>query len=186
MATSEDFTAIVRALNGVTSAGQARAAVGAALIAIHDAYPLLSRLRAERERAGRSELDQARLALEGFYRKIADTSPNADVQQTFAANRKLVERGYIVIGGIEAEAGYKPQTSNLQILATSIKEAPAVFTRAVTSTAKDVVKGAGEVVGSAAGGILSGLGLSGTLTLVVVGLIVVVVLYPQILGRWLR
>lgn len=181
MATTEEFTAIVRALNGVASAGQARAAIGAALNAAHAAYQILPRLSTDRSAAGRTELDGARIALEAYYDGIKSVSAQADLRDSFQSRgRKLVERVYITIGGIEATANHKPQTSNLAILAASIAEAPAVFGAAVGQ----VTAAAGETAGKAVGGILGGLGISGTITLVVVAVVVLlVVTRGTILGR---
>lgn len=181
MATTEEFTAIVRALNGVVSAGQARAAIGATLNAAGATYKILPRLPDDRERAGRGELDSSRVSLEAYYDGIKSVSAQAELRESFQSRgRKLVERVYIVIGGIEAEASYKPQTSNLAILTSAIAGAPAVLGQAVGAVTRE----AGQVVGNAAGGILSGLGISGTLTLVVVGAVVLLVISRgTILGR---
>jgi hypothetical protein len=172
VATDAEISAITKALNGVASAGQARAAYGAALRAANAAYPLLERLNDELAETSRHQLDNARVALENEYRSIESMSAGADYRETFQQTRRNIPlRVYLVIGGIEAAANYKPQTSNLAILTQSIKEAPAVFGQA----AGEVVKQAGSVVGSAAGGILSGLGISGTVTLVVVAVVVLLV-----------
>lgn len=184
MATTEEFTAIVRKLGEVSSAGQARAACGAAAAAARAAYDILPRLRDDLEAASRTELDQRNFAVGHFYRTIEKMSAQAEIRETFHAGpssgRKLIEGLYITIGGIEAAANHKPQTSNLQILAASIAEAPAVFGQAVGAAAGEV----GKVAGGAAGGILAGLGISGTLTLAVVAIVILlVVTRGTILGR---
>lgn len=183
VATTEEFTQIVRALNGVNTAGQTRAAIGAALVALSPAYKLLDRLPDDRARAGKGELDTARTALEGWYRSIEKVAGAAPFKNDFRAKRKLIERAYIVVGGIEGEAGHVPQTSNLAILSKSISEAPQVFGKAVA----EVANTAGNVAGSAVGGVLGGLGLSGTVTLLVVGAVVLLVFTKgTILGRVLK
>jgi hypothetical protein len=195
VASSEDFSKIVKLLNGVQSAGQARAAAGAALKAISPTYDLLDELPDDRARAGKTELTGARVALEEWYRSIEKVSAAAPFNNEWPKGRKLVERAYIVIAGIEAEANHIPQTSNLQILGQSLAEAPAVFTAAVGKVAKEtgkvvgtVAKEAGQAAGAAVGGIFSGLGLSGTVTLLLIGLVVLAVLkrgtlVGAILGR---
>ena len=190
MATDAEFSAIVKVLNQVQTAGQARVAAGAALNAVHVAYDLLDDLTADRARAGKGELDAARVALETWYANIKGVSGAAPFANEWATKgRKLVERCYIAVAGVEGQAKHVPQTSNLQILATSLAEAPAVFTQAVGKAAGTVAKEAGSVVGSAAGGILSGLGISGTLTMVVIGLGVFAFYrrasLPALLGRLL-
>lgn len=177
MATDADFSAIVKVLNGVRSAGQARAAAGAALNAVHKTYPLLDRLTADRARAGRTELDAARTDLQLWYDSIKAMSAAAAVDNVWATSgRRKVERCYLAIAGVEGTANYVPQTSNLQILGEAIAAAPKVFVSAVGQAAGAVAKEAGSVVGEAAGGIFSGLGVSGTITLVVIGLVVLAVL----------
>lgn len=181
MATDAEIKTLARALNGVASAGQAQAACGAASRAWGAAYPLLPQLRDDLEASLRSQLDEARVAVEDYYDGIKGVSPAAELRESFQQRgRKLIEKVYIVIAGIEGAANHKPQTSNLAILATSIAEAPAVFGAAVgTVTAQ-----AGQVVGQTAGGLLSGLGISGTLTLAVVAaVILLVVTRGTILGR---
>ena len=179
MATTQEFSAIVKALNKVESAAQARAAAGAALKAAGATYKILPQLPDDREMAGRNALDGDRSALESWYRTIAPMSAQASVKETWPKDRRYIERMYITIGGIEAEASYRPQTSNLDILTASLKEAPGLFGEAAGA----LVNQAGGVVGNAAGGILSGLGVGGTLTLVIVGVVIfLVVTRGTILG----
>jgi hypothetical protein len=182
VAADAEFSAIVRALNGVKTAGPARAAAGAALNAAHDAYNVLDDLTDERAAAGKHELDLARADVQTWYARIAETSYAAPIANEWATGRLKIQRLYQVIGGLEAEAHYTPQTSNVDILLQSVKEAPQVFGSAVGSVTKE----AGKVVGSAAGGILSGLGVSGTITVVLVLVGVVVFLKRgTIVGRLL-
>lgn len=164
-------------LNAVATAGQARAAIGEGLNAIGRTYPLLGKMPDDRARSGRGELDTDRVALEGWYREIKDVSYSASFKDAFAKKRKLLEHAYVVIAGIEGEASYVPQTTNLQILTDSLKEAPKVFAQAAGS----VTSAVGEAAGSAVGGAISGLGISGTLTLVLVGAVLIFVLKPGLL-----
>lgn len=164
MATDAEFSAIVKALTGVKTAGVARAAAGAALNAAHDAFAVADRLPKERAAAGKHELELARAAVQTWYKRIESVSYAASIANEWSKGRPLIQKLYQVVGGIEAEASYHPQTSNADILLTSIKESPQVFGQAVGSVAKE----AGKVVGNAAGGIFAGLGVSGTLTLIVI------------------
>ena len=170
-------------LNKVTTAGQTRAAIGESLNALGRTYPLLSKLRDDRARTGKGELDTCRLNLEGWYRDVKLVSDGATYLETFRAKRHLIERAYVVIAGVEGEAGHVPQISNWQILGTSILEAPKVFAGATTKALKEVGAAAGSVVGGTVGGVLGGLGISGTLTIVVVGAIVLLVVYPGLFGK---
>jgi hypothetical protein len=181
-----DISPIIKLLSTVQTAGQARAASGAALDAVHDCYDLLSQLSADRARAGKTELDDARTQLQQWYKKIEKVSAAAPFANEWSTHRKLVERCYIAIAGVEGTAQHVPQTSNLQILGQSIAEAPALFVAQVGKAAGSVAKEAGAVVGSAAGGIFSGLGLSGTVTLLLIAAGVVLFLKRgTLIGRLL-
>jgi hypothetical protein len=174
--TESQLSAINKTLESVTTAGQARAAIGSALVAIHDAYSIAERIDDDdRRRASWNELDQARIALERWYAKIVPTG-GADFRQEWSKYKHLVKAAYGVVSGVEGAADWVPRTSNWEILRESVKEG--------MGTVTDVVKGAaelaGEVVGGAAGaagkgagsllgGLFSGLGLSGTFYLVLIG-----------------
>jgi hypothetical protein len=172
VATIDDIAAITRALNGVTTAGQARAAIGRTSEAISRAYKVADMLPSDRRTIAKRTLDGVRQPLDSWYREIANVSASAPFANDWAAKRRLIERAYIEIAGIEGEANYVPATSNLDILLTSIKEAPKVFGQAVGSVAKEV----GATAGSVAGGVFKGLGFGGTLGLLVVVAVVVLVL----------
>jgi hypothetical protein len=178
--TDAELTAISRALNGVKTAGQVRGAIGAALTAMSPYYKVAERLTDEQERTAKNQLNIVRGELERWYKQIERVSAAAPFATEWAAGRDKVQRAYVVIAGIEGTAHYTPQTSNLDILLTSIKEAPAVFGQAVGTVAKE----AGKTAGNVAGGIFSGLGISGTLGLVVVLVVVLVVLTKgTVIGR---
>jgi hypothetical protein len=179
VATIDDIAAITRTLNRVTTAGQARQAIGLASEAISRTYKVADMLPSDRRAIARRTLDGARTPLEAWYRDIAQVSYAAPFVNDWSAKRRLVERAYIEIAGIEGEAHYVPATSNLDILLTSLKEAPKVFGQAVGATVKEVGAGAGSLVG----GIFSGLGIGGTLgLLVVVAVVVLVVTRGSVLG----
>lgn len=182
MATVDELQGITRALNRVQTAGQARQAIGLTTTAISRAYVIAKGLPDDREAIAKRTLDGKRGDLERWYKEIAGVSASAPFAYDWSQKRRLVESAYIAIAGIEGEAHYKPVTSNLDILLTSITEAPKVFGQAVGSVAKE----AGKTAGSVAGGIFSGLGVSGTLGLVVVLAVIALVLTRgTILGRLL-
>ena len=145
---------VEKALNEVTSAGQARAAIGEALSALGRTYPLLSKLTSERAGVGRRALDLSRGELEAWYRDIKSMSHTAPYKETFSAKRKLITRAYVEIAGVEGEAHHQPQISNWEILTASIREAPGVFAEGAGA----VLGAAGQATGSAAGGSSRGLG----------------------------
>jgi hypothetical protein len=168
LSTTDELPAIARALNGVSSAGQVRAAVGAALNAIHAAYDHVGDISSGDLRASATrELDNARLALEGWYPQIAGDD-GADYTNDWGTHRQLVDRAYVAIAGVEGAASYVPTTSNLSILLQSISEAPSVFGKALGSVAKEL----GAVAGEAGAGVLGGLGVKGVIFLAL-GIVVV-------------
>lgn len=174
--TESQLSAIVDTLNRVRTAGQVRSAIGSALVSLHYTYDAAASIRDDaRRQAARNELDQVRIALEQWYRKIVPTG-DQDFSHEWAKNRQLVHRAYIVISGVEGTAGWTPRTSNWEILRESVKEGLGTVTAVVqgaAETAGMVVGGAagaaGKGVGSALGGIFSGLGVGGTLYLVLIG-----------------
>lgn len=167
--TSAELPKIAKELNKVKTAGQAQNAIGSALRSISPLYPALKDANADEATIHRatSELTNARIWLEEWYKSIKDIPPAWDYSASWATERRHLDRAYNAIAQAEAIAEWEPRTSNWQILATSIAEAPGVFTKAVVSAATTVAAGAGNVAGSALGGIFSGLGLP--LTLVVIG-----------------
>jgi hypothetical protein len=180
VATVDEIAGITRALNLVKTAGQARQAIGRTLEAISRTYAVAKGLPDDREAIAKRTLDTDRSGLEKWYRDIAGVSGAAPFENDWSAKRNLVSRAYVDIAGIEGEANYQPQTSNLDILLTSVKEAPKVFGQAVGTVAKE----AGATAGAVAGGVFRGLGVTGTLgLLLVVAVIVLVVMRGTIVGR---
>jgi hypothetical protein len=191
MGTESELRSIVSTLNQVRTAGQVRAAIGSALVAIHEAYDVADMIDdASRRRAAINELDQARIGLERWYGKIIPTGA-ADYRAEWSKYRNLVERAYITIAGVEGTAGYRPRTSNWEILRESVKEGTGTVTDVVTGAADlagKVVGGAagaaGKGAGNLLGGLFSGLGFSGTLHLVVIGALVLLFLNRgTVIGR---
>jgi hypothetical protein len=174
--TEQELPQIVRTLNSVTTAAQTRSAIGSALVALHNAYDVADRIgNDERRAAAVNELNQARLRLEEWIRRIVPTG-NTDYRSEWGKYRKWVEQAYVVIAGVEGTAGYKPRTSNWEILRESVKEGMGTVTDVVTGAADvagAVVGGAagaaGKGAGSLLGGLFSGLGLGGTFYLVLIG-----------------
>jgi hypothetical protein len=175
--TTAELTRIAEALNTVQSAAQVRAAIGAALNALHAAYDVAGRIDNDQVRRNvTNELTIARQALELWFSKIVPRG-GEDYRNEWYGNRNLVDRAYVVIAGAEGAAEWVPRTSNWEILWTSIKEAPKVFAQA----AGDV---AGTAAGSVAGGLLGGLGLSGIFWVAIAGLVVLaIVKRGTILGK---
>lgn len=162
---------VVRALNGVRSNGQARAAAGAALKYAHKTYDTIDEITwfGDVRASAKRGMDAARTQLEALYEQLpaGDGSP---VGSEWPELRRAIERVYVEGAGAEGAAGNDPQTSNWTILAEAIANAPSVFAGAVGS----VARGAGDVIGSAAGGLLVGLGWLGpVLMLIVVAVIAV-------------
>lgn len=172
--TTSELQGITRELNGVRSAGQAKAAIGAVLIAITGGHAAAT--RAEQKGfpwvapaivdSARYELEQARFQLEEWYRAVKIVPDHLDYAARFSEKKALIFRGYNAVAGAEGIADYTPSTSNLDILRTSILQAPGVFLEQATAAAVAVAKSAGNVAGGAVGGIAAGLGLVPTLLVV--------------------
>lgn len=174
--TESQLSAIVQTLNQVKTAAQTRSAIGSALKAMGSTYDIAAKIDNERNRqAAFNELDQARMALERWYARIIPTGLE-DYRSEWAKYRNLVERAYVVISGVEGTAGYVPRTSNWEILRESVKEGIGNVKDVVAGaadTAGEILGGvagaAGKGAGSLVGGLFSGLGLSGTFYLVLIG-----------------
>jgi hypothetical protein len=163
-------TGIGTELDRVKSIGQATAAANAALRSIHDAYSVISDLPwlGDQRANSRRELDEVRHQIESLHKKLGTVAKNPVDPTAWKAMRKQIETAFGVIASIQGAANYQPKTSNWTILATSITEAPGVFTKTVATSAKAIVSTAGDVAGSALGGVFGGLGIW-SVVLIVVG-----------------
>jgi hypothetical protein len=167
-----DMTTVARALNGVQSAGQARAAIAAAAAELERGNAMVPDLSAwgtpdPGQAYTEVGLIRAQLAGEGrAYDSQADDSPlDAD---TWARSRRAIERTYVEVAGIEGVVGAVAAIDTGQILLDAVANAPKVFGTAVG----DVLGAAGSAAGKAGAGLLGGLGFVGVAVLVVVLVIV--------------
>jgi hypothetical protein len=165
---AERIALITRELNKVASAGQARAAITAALGELDRGVqmaPELSAWSTPDPGQAYNNLALIRAALEGERRGFSAQADDSQVDpQAWARARRQVERAYNEVAGIDGVVGSLDRVDVIAILGDAIADAPRVLGQAVG----EVAAGAGQVVGSAAGGILSGLGLVGMLVLAVV------------------
>jgi hypothetical protein len=167
-----DMAAVARALDQVESAGQARAALSAASGELDRGVGLVPNLNgATVPDPGQAYADLATLrgAIDGearLYSSQADDSP-VDAA-TWARTRREIERTYIDVSGIEGVAGAVDAIDTSGIIVDAIAGAPKVLGQAIG----DVVSTAGNVVGQAGAGFLSGLGVVGVLVLVVVAVLI--------------
>lgn len=159
---------VVRELNKVASAGQARAAIRAALAELArgtDLAPDLSAWSTPNPGEAYDTLTLLRGALEAELRGFASQSDDSQVDpQAWARARRQVESSYIEVSGIDGVVGSVDRVDVVAILGDAIADAPRVFGEAVG----EVMSGAGRAVGSAGAGILSGLGFLGVAVLAVV------------------
>ncbi|MBV9837864.1 MAG: hypothetical protein JO156_07085 [Solirubrobacterales bacterium] len=148
MATLEQISA---ALNGVQSVGQARAAIGAALTAIHDAYDTANGLpyfSGYNTAAATRELDSNRYALEGDYKALPQGDNTAIDRSKWAPMQNDVNRAYVSIAGVLGGVAGAPTISDVgDILVQSIKEAPGVFLEYVGKATGAVLETATEAAG---------------------------------------
>lgn len=151
--TDTDLRDLARALNLVTSTAQARAAGAAALAALHRGYDLVPRVPGSLREMVRRDLDRRRAAVEEAFRATDRLDPGSAVGPWWKGFRRAIEGAYIDLSSAERVVGYQARTSNWDILADSIREAPGVLGRAVGETASAVGNVAGGVVGGALGGL---------------------------------
>jgi hypothetical protein len=165
---------VVRELNAVESAGQARAAIASAEQHIDYGVGVsrsLSTFSTPSPEEAQNTLAILRGALEGELRTFGSQADDSPVDpQSWARASRDVQRVYVEVSGIEGAAGASlaAQEQAPQILADAIADAPRVFARGVG----EVVSGVGQVAGQVGAGFLSGLGLTGVLVLIVVAALV--------------
>jgi hypothetical protein len=159
---------VVRELNKVASAGQARAAIRSAQGELARGTEMASDLSAWTSPTPSEAYDNLTLlrgALEAELRGFSSQADDSQVDpQAWARARRQVERSYVEVSGIDGVVGSLDRVDVIAILGDAIADAPRVFGQA----AGEVVAGAGRVVGSAGAGILSGLGVLGILVMGVV------------------
>jgi hypothetical protein len=166
---------VVRELNAVASAGQARAAIVSAETHLDYGASLtgsLSMWSSPTTDEANETLSMLRGALDAELRTIGSQADDSEVDpQSWARARRQVERAYVEVSGIEGAAGASldVQIQAPSILADAIADAPRVFGHA----AGEVLGAAGAAAGQIGGGFLSGLGVVGVIVLVVIVVLVV-------------
>lgn len=164
---------VVRQLNLVASAGQQRAAVGAALAELDAGAQLASSLSmwsTPNPGEAYDTISILRSALSSELTAIGSMADDSAVDpQSWTRTRREVERAYVEVSGIEGAAGASERVSVVEVLGDAIANAPQVFGHAVG----EVLQGAGTIVGGVGAGFLSGLGVLGVLALIVVVALVV-------------
>src|SRR5687768_9182808 len=176
--TSGELTQITREHNGIQTASQVRLAIGAALKSIGMTYPVADRVSDDDTRRSlKNQLDQARVPLENWIRRIYPTG-SEDYRTEWQKHREMVRHAYVVIAGVEGAANYVPRTSNWEILREAIREGQGTVAEVLTGAgqlAGGVAGAAGKGAGGLLGGIFSGLGISGTLHIAIIGAVVLLV-----------
>lgn len=173
--TLDELSSINRVLDKVETAAQARIAIGEGLNALGRAYQLVGKVPTE---LGvpilgdhyRFQLDRARVNLETWFNQIQGRGAE-DYRADWKLNRWKLDKAYVEIAGIEGAAEYVPRTSNLEILAQALREAPGLFGETVGNVLQEVGKAAGKVAAGAA----KGLGWQGSIWAVVIIAVVLVV-----------
>lgn len=164
---------VARELNKVASAGQARAAISAARTELArglELAPQLSPFSTPDPGEAYQTLTMLRAALDsedrGLSAQAADSAVDA---QAWQRARRQVERVYVEVSGLDGVVGQVDRVDVLSILGNAIADAPRVFGEGVG----EVLQGAGNVVGQAGAGILSGLGIVGVVVVIVVVVLLV-------------
>ena len=170
------MTSVARALNLVRSVGQERAAIGAAQAEIQRGMGevgQLSSYSSPTPEQAEGNLAIYAAALDGELRALGSSADDSPVDDgTWARVRRDIERSYVEVAGVDGVIGALDSIDVGGILLDAIKNAPGVFAEAVGEAAGTVLKAAGQAAGKGVGGIFSGLGLVGTVVLVLVLLVV--------------
>lgn len=159
---------VARALNGVASVGQERAALAAARAELDRGAELVSGLSIYSSPTVDQAYDNVTLlrgAIDGEVRGLSASSDDSPIDVvSWPRVRRQIERCYVEVSGIEGAAGAVASIDVGGILADAIADAPRVFGAGVGT----IVRTAGETVGQAGAGVLGGLGVIGVVVLVVV------------------
>lgn len=164
---------VSRELNRVASAGQARAAIGAARRELDRGLamvPDLSAWSTPDPGEAYSNLALLRAAIDGEDRGLAAQAAGSPVDpQAWQRARRQIERVYVDVSGLDGVVGQVDRVDVIAILGDAIADAPRVF----GETVGQVVGEAGKVAGQAGAGLLSGLGFVGVFVLVVVVVVLI-------------
>lgn len=165
---------VARELNRVHSAGQARAAITAALGELDAGDRMswyLNFLTTPDQDEAQQEISFIRGALAAELRTLGPIGDDQPVDgQSWERARRQVERAYVTVSGIEGvvEGARRADAEVIPILGDAIADAP----RVVGEAAGEIVTGVGKVAGNLGAGFLGGLGVFGVLVLVVVAVFV--------------
>jgi len=171
-----DIALVARQLNQVSSVGEERAAILAAQADVARGLDLawqLSTFSSPTPAEASDTLNLLNVALAGEYSALDSSAANSPVDPSnWARARRQVERAYVEVSGIEGAAGAQSNIDVAQILGDAIVAAPKVFLGAVGSAAGEVLNTAGQAAAAGAGGFFSGLGLAGSIVLLVLVVVV--------------
>jgi hypothetical protein len=182
MTTIEEITArtkaIAQVLNAAKSCGQAAAA-------IHTAEKLAASTLADFSTLTEGEVEainvlRPALAASGrFFEGKDPASPVDRFTADWTRAKSFIVRVYVERAGIEGRLGALENVSFADGLAEAIANAPHVIGEAIGTVVGFAGETVGKLAGGAAGGLLSGLGFTGVLAVLVIGAIVVGVLVAK-------
>lgn len=151
----------------VGTVGEARNAIGNALIVVGRAYNL-SGLTA----FDRAQLDSARVSLEQWYAPLKGLAANISWREQFESGQWRITLAMKLVKGIADVVRLRDQAS----WASFVSGLPEGFAEALGYVTKSTLNAVGGGVGAIGGGLVSGLGIAGTL---VVALVIYLVYFKK-------
>lgn len=143
----------------VGTVADARNAIGSTLVVISGAYRL-SGLTA----ADRAQLDTARVALERWYAEIKLLAGNVSYRTQFEQRQYLITLALKLVKGIADVTRLRDERS----WSAFVTGLPSAFAEALGYTLRKTLETAGAGAGALGGGLVSGLGIVGTVVLALV------------------
>ncbi len=143
----------------VGTVGDARNAIGNALVVVGRAYNL-SGLTA----SDRAQLDSARLSLEGWYARIKMLAGNVSYRAEFEKEQYRITLAMKLVKGIADVTRIRDENSWTNF----VIGLPSGFAEALGYALKTTLNTAGAGVGAIGGGLVSGLGIMGTIVVAAV------------------
>ncbi len=147
------------AFDTVGTVGAARNAIGSALTVVGGAYRLSGLTTFDR-----SQLDTARRSLESWYASIKLLSGNVGYVEEFQAQRYRITLALKLVKGIADVTKLRDEAS----WTSFVTGLPAGFAEALGYTLRSTLNAVGAGAGAIGGGLVSGLGIVGTLVVVAV------------------
>ena len=147
------------ALSTVGTVGDARNVIGNTLMVVGRAYNLTGLTAFDR-----AQLDTARVALERWYDEIRLLAGNVAYRAEFQQREYLITLALKLVKGVADVVRLRDEKS----WTSFVTGLPTAFAEALGYTLRTALETAGKGAGALGGGLVSGLGLAGTVVLALV------------------